>query len=141
MFLFKDSRKYKTILFFAYLHLFTFHDLESYVKTWHLFKYNSINVLKHLILNSSQFFFIEKGVIGEEYIMLIWGPIWAIWVLSVLEPANTTNWNNVGLTLAHGLRRWPNIKPTLLSCVVFARGGGCVKGSLDTNHRAQIVDK
>ena len=35
-------------------------------------------------------------------------------------PANTTHWNNVGLMLAHRLRRWPNIKPTLFQCVVFA---------------------
>ena len=35
-------------------------------------------------------------------------------------PANTTHWNNVGLMLGHRLRRWPNIKPTLFQCVVFA---------------------
>ena len=29
--------------------------------------------------------------------------------------------HNVGLMLVHCLRRWPNIKPTLFQCVVFAR--------------------
>ena len=28
--------------------------------------------------------------------------------------------NNVGLMLGHRLRRWPNIKPTLFECLVFA---------------------
>ena len=39
-------------------------------------------------------------------------------------PASTTHWNNVGLMLGHRLRRWPNIKPTLFQCVVFAGMGG-----------------
>ena len=37
-----------------------------------------------------------------------------------MYPANTTHWNNVGSMLAHRLRRWLNIKPTLFQCVVFA---------------------
>ena len=36
-------------------------------------------------------------------------------------PANERHWNNVGLMLGQRLRRWPNIKPTLFQCVVFAR--------------------
>ena len=35
-------------------------------------------------------------------------------------PANTIHWNNVVLLLAHRLRHWPSIKPTLVQCVVFA---------------------
>ena len=34
-------------------------------------------------------------------------------------PANTTHWTKVGLMLSHRLRRWPNIKPTLVQCVLF----------------------
>ena len=30
---------------------------------------------------------------------------------------------NVGLMLAHRLRRWPNIKPTLVQCAVFTYWG------------------
>ena len=35
-------------------------------------------------------------------------------------PANTRHWNNVCFMLVHRLRRWPNIKPTLFQCPVFA---------------------
>ena len=35
-------------------------------------------------------------------------------------PANTIHWNNVVLTLAQRLRRWPNIKTTLFRCIVFS---------------------
>ena len=38
-------------------------------------------------------------------------------------PAKTTHWNNVWSTLAHRLRRWPNIKPTLFQCLVVAGRG------------------
>ena len=37
-----------------------------------------------------------------------------------LHPANTRRWTNVGLMLAHRLRRWANIKPTLIQRLVFA---------------------
>ena len=40
-----------------------------------------------------------------------------------LSPDHTSKHNtlnHVGLMLGHRLRRWPNIKPTLLQCVVFA---------------------
>ena len=37
-----------------------------------------------------------------------------------LYPANMTHLSNVGLMLGQRHRRWPNIKPTLLQCVVFA---------------------
>ena len=35
-------------------------------------------------------------------------------------PANTRHWTNVGLMLAHRLRRRPNINPTLVQCLVLA---------------------
>ena len=35
-------------------------------------------------------------------------------------PANTRRSPNVGLLLAHRLRRWPNINPTLGERLVFA---------------------
>ena len=35
-------------------------------------------------------------------------------------PADTRRWSNVGLTLAHRLRRWPNVSPTLDQHLVFA---------------------
>ena len=35
-------------------------------------------------------------------------------------PANTRRWPKVGLTLAHGLQRWPNVSPTLGQRFVFA---------------------
>ena len=36
------------------------------------------------------------------------------------SPVSTINWSNVGLLLGQRLRRWPNNKPTLVQCVVFA---------------------
>ena len=36
------------------------------------------------------------------------------------NPANTRRWSNTGLTLAHYLRRWPNVSPTLDQHLVFA---------------------
>ena len=44
-------------------------------------------------------------------------------------PVNTSCWANAGLMLAHRLRRWPNINPSLAQRVLFAgmergRGGG-----------------
>ena len=35
-------------------------------------------------------------------------------------PANTRRWTNDGLRLAHRLRRWANLKPSLFKRVVFA---------------------
>ena len=35
-------------------------------------------------------------------------------------PANMRRWLNVGLLLAHRLRRWPNSKPTLGQRLMFA---------------------
>ena len=35
-------------------------------------------------------------------------------------PANTSRSHNVGSMLAHRLRRWPNIEPTLRERIVFA---------------------
>ena len=35
------------------------------------------------------------------------------------NPVNTIPWNNAGLILAHRLRLWPNIRPTLLQRLVF----------------------
>ena len=40
--------------------------------------------------------------------------------LSRRMSANTTHWNNVGLTLVQRLRHWPDIKPTLFPSVVWA---------------------
>ena len=37
-----------------------------------------------------------------------------------LFPANPTHWSNVGLLLGRRRRRWPNNKPTLFQCFVFA---------------------
>ena len=37
-----------------------------------------------------------------------------------VNPANTRHWTNVVLMLSHRLRRWPNINPTLVQCLVFA---------------------
>ena len=34
--------------------------------------------------------------------------------------ANSTHWNNCGLTLIHRLRRWPNMKTTSFQCLLFA---------------------
>ena len=34
--------------------------------------------------------------------------------------ANTIQWSEVDMMLAHRLRRWPNIKATLNQCIVFA---------------------
>ena len=42
------------------------------------------------------------------------------WLCSFNVPANKTHWNNLSLMLAHRLRRWPNIKPTLFQCVLLA---------------------
>ena len=33
---------------------------------------------------------------------------------------NTIHWTNVGLMFVHRLRRWTNIKPTLVQCIMFA---------------------
>ena len=38
----------------------------------------------------------------------------------MLNPANTRCWTNVGLMLAHRLRHWPNINPTLVRLLVFS---------------------
>ena len=35
-------------------------------------------------------------------------------------PTNAIRSPNVGLMLGHRLRRWPNSKPTLGRCIVFA---------------------
>ena len=35
-------------------------------------------------------------------------------------PENKDTLKHVGLKLSHRLQRWPNIKPTLFQCVVFA---------------------
>ena len=35
-------------------------------------------------------------------------------------PENTIHLINCGLMLAHSLRRWPNIKPLLVQCLMFA---------------------
>ena len=45
-------------------------------------------------------------------------------------PSNTIHSTNVGLMLGHRLRRWPNIKPTLGECILFA--GRCC--SRQTQH-------
>ena len=45
---------------------------------------------------------------------------------SRLAPGRNIHWNNVCLMLAHRLRRWPNNKPTLGQCVVFARIYRCL---------------
>ena len=41
-------------------------------------------------------------------------------------PANTTPWTSVCLLLAHRLRRWPNIKTTVVQRLVFAGLSGVV---------------
>ena len=35
------------------------------------------------------------------------------------RPENMRRWTNAALMLAHRLRRWPNIKPTLVQCLMF----------------------
>ena len=40
--------------------------------------------------------------------------------MGFLVPADTIHLASVGLMLAHRLRRWPNIKPTLSECLVLA---------------------
>ena len=53
---------------------------------------------------------------------LCWGPFpeWVTaWDNAV--PANTRQWINAGLMLAQRLRRWPNISPALVQCLVLAR--------------------
>ena len=40
------------------------------------------------------------------------------------NPANTIRWTNIGLMLAHRLRLWANINPTLVQRLVFAGRGG-----------------
>ena len=40
------------------------------------------------------------------------------WYISA-KLANTIHWSNVGLMLAHRLRRRTNIKPTLVQCIVL----------------------
>ena len=37
------------------------------------------------------------------------------------SPAHTTHRTNAGLMLGQRRRRWPNIKPTFVQCVVFIR--------------------
>ena len=39
-------------------------------------------------------------------------------------PANTGNWNSVGLMLGQRRRRWPNIKTTLVQRIVFSWDAG-----------------
>ena len=53
-------------------------------------------------------------------------------------PANMTHWNNVGLKLAHRLRRWPNIKPTLFQCVVL---GTCLFRDLGRHSYRPVVQR
>ena len=37
----------------------------------------------------------------------------------MLPPANTIHCTNVGSMLVHRLRRWPNIEPTLVQCILL----------------------
>ena len=48
---------------------------------------------------------------------------WAVFLKAYnsKHPANTRYWANVASMLAHRLRRWPNMKPTLAQCLMFAR--------------------
>ena len=53
------------------------------------------------------------------------GPALYKWYTNVLCllgqcPTHTKHWTNVGLMLAQRLRRWPNIKPTLVYWLMFA---------------------
>ena len=52
-------------------------------------------------------------------------------------PASTIHRANVGLMLGHRLRRWPNIKPTLAQCIVFA---GINYRDRSTSHHSLWVD-
>ena len=48
-------------------------------------------------------------------------------------PANTRHWTNAGLMLAQRRRRWDNISPALVQCLVFAgmfNGGACILGEI-----------
>ena len=36
----------------------------------------------------------------------------------IMNQANTTHWPKINILLAHRLRRWPNIKPTLVDCLL-----------------------
>ena len=47
------------------------------------------------------------------------------------SPASTKHWIDVGLMLGQRRRRWPNIKPTLFQCLVFA-------GSLSPEAHCQL---
>ena len=42
---------------------------------------------------------------------------------TVIIPANTRHWPNVGLMLGQRRRRWPDIGPTLCRCFVFSGKG------------------
>ena len=53
---------------------------------------------------------------------------------SVVNPADTRRRINVGLTLIHRLRRWTNVEPTLIRCLVPAGKGIRVTASRDARH-------
>ena len=48
-------------------------------------------------------------------------PVAHCWTKVGTFQANTRQWTNVGSMLAHRLRRWANIDPTLVEYLVFAR--------------------
>ena len=66
------------------------------------------------------------------YVIICWNPcwivlivftsrfVWALYLYFVYIQANTTHSTNVGLTLANCRRRWADVKPTLIQCVLFA---------------------
>ena len=62
------------------------------------------------------------------------------WSQETPHPTNTTHWNNVVLLLAHRLRRWPSIKPTLFQCFVFAGQAlhSCHNMNSNTRHWTNI---
>ena len=47
---------------------------------------------------------------------------WSVSCLPCRGSANIIHWPNVGLLLAHRLRRWPNSKPALVQPLMFAGG-------------------
>ena len=51
-----------------------------------------------------------------------------------LTPADTTRRINVGLTLVHRLRRWTNVKPTLIQRVVSSRTTLVLRGLIRGDH-------
>ena len=69
----------------------------------------------------------------------VWSQIKQIWIIFTHLKLCVSRCPNVGLMLAHRLRRWPNIRPTLGQHLVFAGldqlAGGCLFNDRAYRHR------